>query len=294
VLTSVHARAENTPETEKTPSPNTANAKSRSATQQQQPTPVAEPAIGDPPPNSEVVAESAYQQAQAKYAKQDIKGALESMRESYRLCQRPELLYNLAMLERELQECRPALDDYSSYVQRVPQGRYRQAAEQAIVELSRECPAVAAASPAPPPAAPPPSTKSEPQSAPDPGKNAVIQPDSPYWTPPRVVGWSAVTAGLLAGGAALYFLGAAVSERSAFSNSVDTRFVSGGLPDMRLQDRQHRDQQLAQVLAFSGGALVTGGILVLIFGPPDRKQATLHAQIQVQPGCLEARFTQPF
>jgi hypothetical protein len=297
VLSSVEARAENKGETAKASSTGAASAKFGDVTPAVPHAPAhAESAELDPaPPNSEAAAETAYRQAQAKYAKNDVRGALESMRESFRLCQRPELLYNLAVLERELQECRSALDDYTSYLQQVPQGRYRQAAELASTELGRECPAVVVTpSAAQPPAAPPLTTKSEPPPAPDPSQNAVSRPDSPYWIPPRVVGWSAVTAGVLAGGAALYFLGAAVSERSDFSNSVDTRLVSGGLPDMRLQDRQHRDQRLAQGLAVSGGALVTGGILVLIFGPRDRQQARARAQIQVQPGRLDARFTQSF
>ncbi|MEP7052672.1 MAG: hypothetical protein ABJB12_20050, partial [Pseudomonadota bacterium] len=87
----------------------------------------------------------AYQQAQLKYARHDLVGALESMRESYRLCKRPELLYNLAMLERELHDCSSALADYKSYLQQVPEGRYRDVAEQASVELRQQCPVIPAA-----------------------------------------------------------------------------------------------------------------------------------------------------
>ncbi len=49
------------------------------------------------------------------------------------------------MLERKLHECSLALADYTSDLQQVPQGRFRQAAEQASAELSRECPAATVA-----------------------------------------------------------------------------------------------------------------------------------------------------
>jgi hypothetical protein len=296
VLTSMHARAENTPETAKAPSPNIANAKSSGVVPaaRQEPTAVADTAPANPPPNSEAAAEAAYQQAQAKYAKQDVKGALESMRDSYRLCQRPELLYNLAMLERELHQCHPALDDYSSYLQHVPQGRYREAAEQAIVELNRECPAPASVSAAPPPVAPPLTTKAAPPIAADPSKNTLSQPDSRYWTPPRIIGWSAITAGVLAGGGALYFRAAAVSARSDYQRSIDAALQRTGAYDPSLQDKQHREQTLAAVLAVSGGALVTGGVLVLLFGSKDPARSEPTAQVWVQPGWFGASYRQRF
>jgi len=292
VLSGVEARAENKAETVKTSGSSAASAKSSDAAtlSVQSPSPTANGAAGDAPPTSEAAAESAYQQAQAKYAKNDITGALESMRESFRLCQRPELLYNLAMLERELQECRLALEDYTSYLKQVPQGRYRYAAEQASTELSRECPAVAAPSVTPPP--PPP--QSEPSSAPEPSPGAASHPDSPYWTPPRVVGWSAVTAGLLASSGALYFTFAALSARSDYNRSIEAASKGTGPYDLSLQDKQHRDQTLAQLLAVSGSALVAGGALVLIFGSKDQAHAAASAQIQAQPGWLGACYSQRF
>jgi hypothetical protein len=297
VLTSVQLHAENIPETAKAPSSKTADARSSSAAPAapKEPTLVANtaPAL---PSDSEAAAEAFYQQAQAKYAKNDVKGALESMRESYRLCQRPELLYNLATLERELHDCRSALDDYSSYLQRVPQGRYRPAAEQASFELSRECPAIAVTPPsvAPPPAAAPPTVKSEPAAAPASSKTAGSLPGSPYWTAPHVIGWSAVTAGVLSGVGALYFRGAAVSARSDYQRSIDAALQGTGPYDPSLQDKQHREQTLAEVLAISGGALAAGGALTLVFGSRDAAHAPAAAQVQAWPGWLGASYSQRF
>ena len=54
-------------------------------------------------------AAAAVDQALALYESGDLGGALELMRETYRLYQRPELLYNLARLERELKQCPASL-----------------------------------------------------------------------------------------------------------------------------------------------------------------------------------------
>lgn len=290
VLSSGAARAENKAETSKASGSDAASPPSSDAAPPQvASSPIANAAPGDVPSSSEAAAEAAYQQAQAKYAKNDIKGALESMRESYRLCQRPELLYNLAMLERELQECRLALDDYTSYLKQVPQGRYRHAAEQASSELAGACPAVPAPPSVMPAPAPVPSAKPEPPPAPEPRPTA-SHSSSPYWTPPRIIGWSAVTAGVLAGVGALYFTGAAVSARSEYQNSINAEVNGTGSHQPSLQDKQHRDQMLAEMLAVSGSALVAGGALVLIFGSKDQASA----QLQAVPGWLGACYSQRF
>src|SRR6478735_10358554 len=46
--------------------------------------------------STEQLAANAYQQALVSYAKGDVPAALDSMRESYQLSKRAELLYNLA------------------------------------------------------------------------------------------------------------------------------------------------------------------------------------------------------
>jgi hypothetical protein len=303
VLSSVAAQAENIAETHKAREGGVTSASSLAAAPA---VPAGQSPAGgvqdDARTPTEKAAEAAYQQAQLKYARNDLEGALGNMRESYRLCQRPELLYNLAMLERELHQCSVALADYTSYLQQLPQGRYREAAEQASAELGRECPGAAAAPPpsvAPPPAAAPPAApplvrKVETAPTREPENLALTRPDAPYWTPPRVIGWSAVTAGVLAGAGALYFTMAAVSARDDYRNSIIAAEHGNGSYDPSLQDRQHRDQRLAQVLAVSGGALVTGGVLVLIFGSKNAEQAAATAQLQAQPGWLGACYTQRF
>jgi len=303
VLSSLTARAENTAET-RPPAPGSAtNLKSSSASATVAPGTVAagESQTGhaaDTPASAQAAAEAAYQRAQAEYANKNLKGALENMRESYRLCQRPELLYNLALLERELHECSLALADYTAYLQQVPQGRYREAAEQASAELSRECPAPPAAVPAPsaapPPAEPPRVTNLEPAPPPE----LITSPNTSYWTPAHVIGWSAVGAGVLAGVGALYFRVAAGSAHDQAQRNVDAAYAGkehfDQSLDLSLRDKQHRDVTMAEVLGVSGAALVAGGALVLIFGSKDAAHAPATAELQAVPGWLGVCYGQRF
>jgi hypothetical protein len=234
-------------------------------------------------------AEAAFTRAGDQYAKGDLVAAHASMAESYRLSQRPELLYNLAMLERELGQCPQALDHYDKYLQLVPQGRYREAASDARAELSLECPTKSTPIPAAPtlPPAPAPTvatvaTADQPSPA----------PEASYWTVPRVAGWSAIAVGALAGGGTLYFTMAAVSARNDYQRSVDAQVRGGPMRDMSLEARQHRDQNVARVLAVSGSALLAGGVLLLVLSPSTHEDRT--AAIHIEPGSVQACFTQRF
>lgn len=226
-------------------------------------------------------AEAAYEKAVSCYAAGDLQGALGFMSESYRLSQRPELFYNLASLKRELEQCRAALDDFRRYLELVPRGRYRERALQALEELEQECPSVA---------------RTEPRA------NASValseRADLPgrsqeYWTPPRVVAWSAMATGVLAGAGAVYFFLAASAARDDVQASV-TAQVKGGPPwDQGRQEDQHRNQTLAHVFGVTSGALVAGGALLLVFGPAGERNPSGVA-VSVQPGAAGASFSRQF
>ena len=251
----------------------------------------AKPANAAPGPSApESAAEAAYQRALAAYATGDIKGAFDAMRESYRLSQRPELLYNLAMLERELEECQASLEDYRRYLQRVPNGRYRDAAERACRELERECPA-ADPVPAPVPARPGPTAEAAAKTALPP---LAYRERASYWTTPHVLAWSAIAAGAVAGGAALYFDLAAKSARDDLATKV-TRVLAGQATfDSKLEDRQHHDETAAWVLGVTGGALLTSGALFLILGQGAPHEGTGNAFIYFPKGGLGACYSRGF
>jgi len=222
------------------------------------------------------------------------------MRESHRLSQRPELLYNIARIEGELGDCKAALADYRQYVRDVPQGRYRSAADQASKELALQCPDAVAAPPAAAPAA---VVKTEPSTPAS--KPAVEQPkqiplerakSAPplYWTAQRWIGWSLIAAGTAAGVGAVYFTTQAIDARDSFRVSVEAAERRNGDPDLSLQDRQHRDQHWAQALYAAGGALLAGGVVVLLLAPANAGDNGSSAAVSLEPGLLAARFTYRF
>jgi hypothetical protein len=251
-------------------------------------------------------AATAYRQALTLYGSGDLKGALAQMRQSYGLSKRAELLYNIARIESELGDCAASLADYRLYVQQVPDGRYRNDAEQATRELAQRCPDVAATSapssapvaalavaePAPAPAATPPPEPPKPVSAAPPPPPPPTPLPPRYWTTQRWIGWSLVAAGTAAGVAAVSFHAAALDARDEFRDSLNTAARRHTDPDYGLRDRQHRDSRWAQALFVTGGALLTGGVLVLVLAPAEGSTST--AALYVEPGLLGARFSHSF
>lgn len=266
-----------------------------------------EVALAQTSDDADLAAATAYREALASYGAGDLQGALDRMRESYRLSQRSELLYNIARLEAELGDCAASLSNYREYVRQVPEGQYRAAADQASRELEGRCPDVAPASPPtnPPPAnqgapvvAPPPTTSAAPVRPPI---GAVEQPkqtpkESPhsYWTPPRLIGWSLVAGGTAAGLGALYFTVAAVGTHDTLQDQVIAQYRGGPEADLTLQGRQHREQGWAQALAVTSGALLVGGILVLVLSPGPQTASLRTASLSLEPGLLGARLSGSF
>jgi len=228
----------------------------------------------------EASAEAAYRRGRAAYAAGDVGGALEGMRESYRLSGRSELLFNIARLERELGHCDAARDDYRGYLMRVPNGKYRGDAERAASELDNQCGAAHSIAPSlgvvPRPA-------SREFAAPQP-RRAVAQP---YWTNERLLGWSFISAGVLAAGGAIYFNFAALSARRQAASSIVAEERGGPDWNESFQDRQHRDSTVAQVLGVASGVFVLGGTIALLMSPRGSEHSA-RATVSFQPGLVKA------
>jgi hypothetical protein len=92
-----------------------------------------------------------------------------------------------------------------------------------------------------------------------------------YWTTPRVLGWSAIGAGVAAGVAALYFVDSAHSAQTDVNNALNAE-QSAPLParptwdDSREADGRHA-QTLSEVFGVTAGVLVLGGAALAIFTP---------------------------
>jgi hypothetical protein len=239
----------------------------------------------------EQAAATAYQKALASYAKGDVPAALDSMRESYRLSKRPELLYNLAQLEDELKICRDSLADYRQYLELVPHGRYRDSAEQARQRLEQQCPPPAAAPPDTATiAANPAATTSEERHK----ESSVGPSETAYWSAPRVLGWSAIALGTLAGAGAVYCQSQAVQAKHELQQSLDDALAGGPPVDMSLQDRQDRYNHIAIGLGIAGGAMVASGALVLLLAPGKSGQQAQSASVYALPGLVGASYAQRF
>lgn len=245
----------------------------------------------------EEAAAAAYRAAFSLYESGDLRGALLKMKEAHRLSQRAELLYNIARLEKELGDCAAALGDYQRYLELVPQGTYRAEAEGASAQLRAQCGVAPAAAPvsaraalAPTPAA----VGTEQIAAAEesgPASSPTGEPQPAYWTTPRIIGWSAIAAGTLAGAGAVFFTLSAHDTHDEIQTSRD----NGEHADYdSLQAEQRRDQRWAWGLGITGGLLAAGGVLMLALAPSSPSGNGAVARFQVQPGLLAATYSQRF
>jgi hypothetical protein len=262
--------------------------------------------------NSDEAAAAAFSRALQQHAAGDLEGARSSMLESYRLSKRAELLYNIGKIQSALGECTLALAAYRDYLEQVPDGRYRAEALQARTELEAQCPSesasgVAAAISAPAAsevsaAAATPVLGEQPRNAAGPNApDALPKKDAP--TPGanraammRWIGWSAIGAGALAGVGAVYFTARAYDAHGRFQDNVDAAYQArdGALLDTGIRDEQHAHQRWAKILGATGGVLVVGGTLTLLFGPKDPLPARARIDFHVLPGSLGATYAATF
>ncbi|HEX2877121.1 MAG TPA: hypothetical protein VHP33_37980 [Polyangiaceae bacterium] len=267
----------------------------------------------DSPPNSanpDDAAAAAFSRALQQHAAGDLEGARSSMLESYRLSNRAELLYNIGKIQSALGECSLALAAYRDYLEQVPDGRYRAEALQARTQLEAQCPSdsgsvVAVSAPAASEvsaAAATPVLGEQPRNAAGPNApDALPKKDAP--TPGanraamvRWIGWSAIGAGALAGVGAVYFTARAYDAHGRFKDNVDAAFQAkdGALVDYGIRDEQHAHQRWAKILGATGGVLVVGGTLTVLFGPKNPLPARARIDFQLSPGSLGASYAATF
>jgi len=224
-------------------------------------------------------AASWYERAEAEWRQGDSSAARESMRRSYELSGRPELLFNLGQLSRELGECEAALRYYREYLGRIGSGGREHDARRAVAELEGRCaPAAAKPPPGPPPSAPEPA----------------------YWTAPRVVGWSAVGVGAAAAAGAAYFaLSAADAERDLESlQSSTSRDGSGAVAwDGGANEREaegERAETWGRVFAAAAVTFVAGGAFLVIANPGSERSEAAPVSVGWTGRELRAEYTLEF
>ncbi|HYP88637.1 MAG TPA: hypothetical protein VEQ59_10795 [Polyangiaceae bacterium] len=239
---------------------------------------------------------AAYTRALALYEAGDLSGALLQMRECHRLSQKPEVLYNIARIQGELHDCAGSLASYRQYLEQAPQGRYRDAAGQAVKELAATCgerkpdPKLeqAALVDVPPPVSAARSEQRAP-SPPPPPDDAARAPRLAPWA-----GWAAIGAGVAAGAGAVYLTTRAVAARDRYQDNIEVAYATDGPLDHGPEREQHRNQRWALGLGIGGGALVAGGVLWLLLAPREGAPPRPVASLGLQPGLITASLKLSF
>jgi hypothetical protein len=193
-------------------------------------------------PNDNQDAARLYHEAEARYAEGDIPGALEQMKQAYARSGRPELLFNLGELRRELGHCVAARNDYAEYVARVPDGRKRAEASRKEAELRQHCPDVAR----------------EPAVVPGTGQS--------YWTPATIAGWATIGAGVVVAASGTYLAVQASHDEQKLEDHL-----SAGAPftesDKQLEHDGEHSAAWSRGLFVGAAVLVTTGVTLLVLQP---------------------------
>lgn len=207
-------------------------------------------------------AESAYDRAIAFYRTGDKVSALTEMRESFRLSHEPDLLFDLGRLERELNQCGPALESYRAYLRAAPGSPYAPASRLAIEQLEPEC-------------------EPEPRVA-------------RYWTAPRIVGWSALAAAVGAGIGALVLQIDAHADVDAAHELASTKGATWNPRGSNLMSDGSHDQNVAIGLSVAAGTLAVASVLCLTLWAPHRENEAPAVSLAIQPGAAMLGYAKRF
>src|SRR5512133_112330 len=276
---------------------------------------VSEPPRGASRPGADVPASEAastsgdlvadlYSKAQNRYLEGDVEAALQFMEQCDELSRRPNLLYNLAQIYRELDRCEPALKNYQQYLKESPNGERREVAEHYVQELGKRCPPkekeatsgpsspVKSLAYSPQPVAPaspvlPQTTATGPERA-------------RYWTPVRQAGWALSAIGAAAALGSVYFaLQAREATRDAEHILRDAR-ENPTPPVWEERDGNARnhdyyyDRKLAIVFGGVSVAALGAGIVALVLAPSAPASRHGHASLTVVPNAVGGGYRWSF
>jgi hypothetical protein len=182
---------------------------------------------------------------------------VELLRQCYATTHDPNLLFNIAQVYRELNECMPAMEHYRRYVEAAPDGERVADAHKHIVMLSPTCPgAVPHESPA--------NSKAVPTVLPP----TAVSPPASYWP---TVAWISFGTSVLAAAATTYFAAESYSakrdvERIQQQPTFDARYLNTRLDDF------YRDRNWATGAAITSGVTLVLGVYSCIATAADRRR----------------------
>jgi hypothetical protein len=212
-------------------------------------------------------AEELFAQARKKYEAGDVHGALNDLERCYALSHSVNLLYNLALLHNELEDCPKALHYFHRYIQEASDGERRDEVNRQIAALSEKCPP---ANPALAPAhvapknGPPQAAPATPRSVPTASGTVTTRPQQ--WS---TVGWIALGAGAVSGVTTAYFAVKAVQA----NHDTEQRPILADYYKERSSDLT-RYSTYAWVFGATSVLAIGVGVYALAVAAPNQQNAS--------------------
>lgn len=248
-----------------------------------------------PPPTDEV--RSLYEEAQRHYAQGEMDVARRLMEQCYELSHRPNVLYNLAQINRKLGNCGVSLWYYQQYLAASPNGERSDVAQSHIQELGSRCepkPVIKGAAMVPPAPQPrPASTHTRQATATDSGQ-------AEYFTPLRISGWTLAVGGALAGIGSIYFAMEAQHAKRDTEGILRDAKVRLDEPVWTLRggaqrtDDFYRNRTMAIVAGTVSAATLASGILMLVLVPAASTTNSQPVSVSVSPSSLWGSYVTEF
>jgi len=215
-------------------------------------------AAGDAPTTSAPLdPEHLLATARQQYQAGDLKGAVELLRQCYATTHDPNLLFNIAQVYRELNDCMSATEHYQRYVDEAPDGERVADARKHIAVLHPACPSAL-------PHGLPADAKAMPTASPP----TAVSPPANYWP---TVAWMSFGTSVLAAAATTYFVAESYSakrdvERIQQQPSFDARYLNTRLGDF------YHDRNWATGAAIASGVTLVLGIYASIAAESNRRR----------------------
>lgn len=224
--------------------------------------------------------ERLYLDAQRLYEEGDLPGALHAQEECYATTRAANLLFNIAQLHRELDQCRAAIEYYERYVAEAPEGERVDDARKHLDLLRPSCASSTA------PAEPTIPVQVRAPAPPQPAQSTISAVRTPagtnYWP---IVGWSFIGVGAFATFAAIY------SATEASQAKRDVERMRDSPEPFELGDFVARNDDFFRkrnwAFGFGAAAVATTGLGVcaLTLLAPKRPAESAGLSIRISPAA---------
>jgi hypothetical protein len=231
-------------------------------------------------------AEMLFAEAKQLHDAHDLRGALQKLEQCYAVSRSANVLFNIASVHQELDDCPKALEFYRRYLAEATDDDGRSNANEQISALSQQCPAAEPAPVSPEAESKSPTIAPESVSEPAPAPRAPVPSQQPHrWL---TAGGIALGAGALAGAATAFFSVRAFQAKHDYETTHSTQIYGERSADY------NRDVVYSSICGAATGAAILFGVYALAVAAPRERTAPAALMVTIAPGRAQLGYRLSF